>query len=191
MIPCYWHYEAISHPVAHYPDAEPTNLSSVSLMLSARKSDDKYSKTSLNRPTPGSTDRSVYGVKISLWVTIWDPNKVIDIGRWSMCRGGQIEKFYCMYICRSLAWFGMGSNPLPSMLYIYIFFFLKHTRAIMMQIMPTSQLSCWPLHMQIVTTTKCINAMHMHNRRFPPPTQPAFGHQCQELVLWKIICWDE
>ena len=25
-----------------------------------------------------------YGVKISLWVIIWDPNKAIDTGRWSV-----------------------------------------------------------------------------------------------------------
>ena len=26
---------------------------------------------------------------------IWDPNKAIDIGRWSTCGGGRLERFYC------------------------------------------------------------------------------------------------
>ena len=36
---------------------------------------------------------SIYGGRI-----IWDPNKAIDVGEWSICGGGQLERFYCIYI---------------------------------------------------------------------------------------------
>ena len=33
------------------------------------------------------------GVKMSLWVIGWDLNNVIDIGVWSNCGGGRVERF--------------------------------------------------------------------------------------------------
>ena len=30
-------------------------------------------------------------------VIIWDPNKAINIREWSICVGGWLEGFYCMY----------------------------------------------------------------------------------------------
>ena len=61
----------------------------------------KYNKTSLNRPTLNGPFREVvgYGVKISICMNIWDPNNTINIGRWSICGGGRLERlerFYCM-----------------------------------------------------------------------------------------------
>ena len=43
---------------------------------------------------------SVYGVKICLQSIGWDPYKVIDMGEWSICRGGRLERFYgiCEYV---------------------------------------------------------------------------------------------
>ena len=32
-----------------------------------------------------------------VWVVVWDSNKVIDIGEWSICGGGRLERFYCMF----------------------------------------------------------------------------------------------
>ena len=29
------------------------------------------------------------------WI-VWDPNKAIDIGEWSACGGGWLERFYCI-----------------------------------------------------------------------------------------------
>ena len=31
-------------------------------------------------------------------VIVWDPNKAIDLGEGSICGGGRIERFYCIYI---------------------------------------------------------------------------------------------
>ena len=33
------------------------------------------------------------------WVVVWNPNKTISIGEWSICGGGQLERFYCGIIC--------------------------------------------------------------------------------------------
>ena len=41
---------------------------------------------------------SVQGIKISLWVIVWDPNNTIDVGRWSICGGGQLERFYSISV---------------------------------------------------------------------------------------------
>ena len=35
---------------------------------------------------------------IIIWAIIWDPNKVSDIGEWSICGGGRLERFYWIYI---------------------------------------------------------------------------------------------
>ena len=35
---------------------------------------------------------------VGLWVIVWDPNETIDIGEWSICGGGQLDRFYCVYI---------------------------------------------------------------------------------------------
>ena len=68
------------------------------------------SKTSLNLPTLGTNISgyicSVWQIGISLRWTFWDPCKGIDIGEWSMCGGGRLEKFYCIclyiYLCISI-----------------------------------------------------------------------------------------
>ena len=63
-----------------------------------------YCKTSLNRsimrPTlSGPLGRwSVQEVKTYVWLIVWDRNKTIDIGEWSICEGGRLESFYCIYI---------------------------------------------------------------------------------------------
>ena len=30
-----------------------------------------------------------------IWAIVWDPNKANDKGEWSVCGGGQLERFYC------------------------------------------------------------------------------------------------
>ena len=71
-----------------------------------------YSKTTLNRSTTGPNLTGPFrevvgsgiggevgqGVKISLSVIVWEPNKAIDIGKWSIFGGGRLERFYCIYI---------------------------------------------------------------------------------------------
>ena len=32
-----------------------------------------------------------------VWVIVWD-RKAIDIGEGSICEGGQLERFYCIYV---------------------------------------------------------------------------------------------
>ena len=60
-----------------------------------------YSKPSLNRPTMGSilSDpfREVGGrlMELELQWVIWDPNKAINIGEWSICGRGWLQRFYC------------------------------------------------------------------------------------------------
>ena len=38
---------------------------------------------------------SIWGVRISAWAIVWDRNKGIDIGEWSICGGGLLERLYC------------------------------------------------------------------------------------------------
>ena len=96
---------------SHYPDIEPTSPRPILIMPSGRHyihictSTHIYSKTSLHRPTKGpilsSPFREVVGLgsfKISWWVVVWDPDKAIDIGEWSICGGGRLERIYCKYI---------------------------------------------------------------------------------------------
>ena len=33
-----------------------------------------------------------------VWAILWKPNKAIDIGEYSICGGGQLERFYCSSI---------------------------------------------------------------------------------------------
>ena len=33
-----------------------------------------------------------------IWMVIWDPNKAIDIGEWSICGGGRLQRFCCKYM---------------------------------------------------------------------------------------------
>ena len=56
-----------------------------------------YSKTSLNRATTGLTLNGPFKEVIGLG-TLWDPNEAIDIRMWSICGGGQLERFYCIYM---------------------------------------------------------------------------------------------
>ena len=54
-------------------------------------------KTSLNEPTINDPLREVvgfgsYNIVTMVWVIAWDPNKVIDIGQWSICGGGRLER---------------------------------------------------------------------------------------------------
>ena len=37
---------------------------------------------------------------MSLWVIVWNQNNAIDIGRWSICGDGRLERFYCINYCR-------------------------------------------------------------------------------------------
>ena len=39
-----------------------------------------------------------YGYNGIVWVILWDPNKTIDIGEWSICGAGRLERFYCIHI---------------------------------------------------------------------------------------------
>ena len=34
---------------------------------------------------------------------VWHPNKVIDMREWSICEGGRLERFYCVYLYALLA----------------------------------------------------------------------------------------
>ena len=43
------------------------------------------------------------GGKISVWVILWDLNKAIDIGEWSIWGGGQLETFFYIYTVESLS----------------------------------------------------------------------------------------
>ena len=69
-----------------------------------------YSKTSLIRPTMGADFK--WPIKVGgwfrglecwnngmYWAIVWDPNKVVDIGEWSICGGGWLERFYFLYMC--------------------------------------------------------------------------------------------
>ena len=48
----------------------------------------KSVKTTLNK---------YLGNRISLqWAIVLDPNEAIDIGEWSTCGGGRLERFYCV-----------------------------------------------------------------------------------------------
>ena len=33
-----------------------------------------------------------------MWAIVWDQNKVIDIGEWSVYGGGRLERFNCIII---------------------------------------------------------------------------------------------
>ena len=35
---------------------------------------------------------------MSAWMIVWGRNKVIDIGEWSACEGGKLERFYCISV---------------------------------------------------------------------------------------------
>ena len=35
---------------------------------------------------------------MSAWAIVWDRNKAIDIGEWSICGGGQLERFDCIWL---------------------------------------------------------------------------------------------
>ena len=63
-----------------------------------------YSQTSENGPTLNGPLRLAgwfveleYHYNGIVWVIIWEPNKVIDIGKRSTCRDGQLERFDCSY----------------------------------------------------------------------------------------------
>ena len=60
-----------------------------------------YRKTSLNRSTIGLTLNGPfreleYHYNSIVWAIIWDPNIVTDNRGWSICGGGQLERFYCI-----------------------------------------------------------------------------------------------
>ena len=57
----------------------------------------RYSKTSLQRPTMGPILGGLFREVVGLGssdICMDDRNKAIDIGEWSICGGGQIERFY-------------------------------------------------------------------------------------------------
>ena len=47
-----------------------------------------------------------------VWAILWDPNKAINIGEWSTCGGGHLERFYCtcIYSKTSLNRLSMGQT---------------------------------------------------------------------------------
>ena len=60
------------------------------------------SKTFLNRPTSGPTLNGPfreleYHYNCIVWAIVWDRNIEIDIGKWTICEGGQLERFDCIY----------------------------------------------------------------------------------------------
>ena len=55
---------------------------------------------------------------MSLWVILWDPNKAIDIGEWSICGGGQLESFCCISQYTSV--YVYISQYVSMYIYIYI-----------------------------------------------------------------------
>ena len=63
--------------------------------------DKRHLKKMLAMPMPGS--QICFGKKLftysKTYVNRWDPNKAIDIRMWSICGGGRLERFYCMYTC--------------------------------------------------------------------------------------------
>ena len=62
-------------------------------------------------PTLGGSFRDVVGLGsgIYVWAIVWDRNEAIDIGKLSICGGGYLERFYCIYILK------------PVYVYIYIY----------------------------------------------------------------------
>ena len=68
-----------------------------------------YSKTSLSRPTMGPTLNSPFPEVVTFMeleycyngpvsAIVWDPNETLDIREWSICGGGQLERFCCILI---------------------------------------------------------------------------------------------
>ena len=43
---------------------------------------------------------------------VWDPNKAIDIGKWSICGGGLLERFYGIYIYIYIYHFCLNNSEL-------------------------------------------------------------------------------
>ena len=37
--------------------------------------------------------------EVESWAIAWDRNKAIDIGEWSICGVGRLERFYCIGKC--------------------------------------------------------------------------------------------
>ena len=66
-----------------------------------------YSKTSLYRPTmaltlngafiEGGRFRELKHHNGIVWEVVWDSNKSIDIGEWSICECDRIERLYCTH----------------------------------------------------------------------------------------------
>ena len=52
-----------------------------------------------------------------VWVIIWDQNKAIDIGEWSIWEGSRLERFYCSSVGKAaiLAWFVGALHPSNSL----------------------------------------------------------------------------
>ena len=73
-----------------------------------------YSETSLDRPpmqiqTLNDPFREVVQFRELkccysdiAWAIVWQSNKAIDIGEWSICGGGRFERFHCILIHGSL-----------------------------------------------------------------------------------------
>ena len=48
-----------------------------------------YTKTSINRRTGGGRFSGIVPMVLTImWVIVWDPNKAIDIGEWTICGCG-------------------------------------------------------------------------------------------------------
>ena len=52
----------------------------------------------LNRPTMIHLRELTYRCKGIVWVLVWDPNKAIDIGEWSICGGDRLKRRYSIYM---------------------------------------------------------------------------------------------
>ena len=67
-----------------------------------------YSRTSLNGPITGPTLNGPFMEVVDLWSQkslrkwnciddrFWNPNNVIDMGEWSICGGGRLERIDCI-----------------------------------------------------------------------------------------------
>ena len=63
-------------------------------------------KVSPKRPTMGLTLNGCgrlkdlkYCYNGTVWTIIWDTNKAIDIGKWSISGYDRLKRFYCIYVC--------------------------------------------------------------------------------------------
>ena len=82
-----------------------------------------YSKTSLNRPIIGPIlsvpFSEVVGLRISKWAIVWDPNKTIDVGEWSIC--GDFTAYVKIYIYIYI-YIYIADKCINTLIYVYVLF---------------------------------------------------------------------